>query len=410
MRILYLTHRLPYAPNRGDRVRAFHVLKLLSSRADVDLVSLVHDREEATHVDDLRHMTATTTVVPAASRLRAFPRAMQTLPTSRPLTHVLLDAPTLDRSLRDVFNRCRPDLVLAYCSGMARFALERPLDDVPFVLDLVDVDSQKWTELAERSAGPLGWVYRREARHLGAFEALAMTRAAATTVVNQREADAARALAPRANIQVIGNGVDLHALRPPAGAAREERVVFCGVMNYRPNEDGAIWLATRVWPLVLAHRPHARLTLVGSNPTTRLQSACRGNATIELTGTVPDVRPFLWRSKLAVAPLQVARGLQNKVLEAFAAGLPVVATPAVADGLPAAVRQACSIAAAPEPFAAAICELLELNDEERSAKVALAAVEELDWTTSLMPLWSLLERAARRDGAPCEQPCLGRIA
>ena len=259
----------------------------------------------------------------------------------------------------------------------------------------MDVDSQKWTELAERSAGPLGWVYRREARHLGAFEALAMTRAAATTVVNQREADAARALAPRANIQVIGNGVDLHALRPPAGAAREARVVFCGVMNYRPNEDGAIWLATRVWPLVLAHRPHARLTLVGSNPTTRLQSACRGNATIELTGTVPDVRPFLWRSKLAVAPLQVARGLQNKVLEAFAAGLPVVATPAVADGLPAAVRQACSIAAAPEPFAAAICELLDATDDDCRIRVAGAAMAELDWNRSLAPLWEVLQEATR---------------
>lgn len=395
MRILYLTHRLPYAPNRGDRVRAFHTLRLLGGRADVDLVSLVHDADEADHAQDLRALTASTTTL-RVSRLRNLPRAVHALGTSRPLTHILLDAPTLDRSIREVVGRHRPDVVLAYCSGMARLVLEPPLDDVPFVLDLVDVDSQKWTELAERSAGPRAWIYRREARHLGAFEALAMTRAAATTVVNQREAGEARRLAPHADVQVAGNGVDLDALRPPAHAVREARVVFCGVMNYRPNEDGAIWLATHVWPLVLARRPHARLTLLGSNPTARLRSACRADDTIELTGTVPDVRPHLWRSKLAVAPLQVARGLQNKVLEALAAGLPTVVTPAVAEGLPLPVRHACPVAATPEGFAAAICDLLDLGDDDRRARVARAALEALDWHRSLAPLWDLLQAAASR--------------
>jgi hypothetical protein len=202
MRILYLTHRLPYAPNRGDRIRAFHTLRMLAGRADVDLVSLVHDADEAGHADDLRMVTASTTTV-LASRLRNLPRAACALATTRPLTHVLLNAPDLDRALRDVYRRCRPDVVLAYCSGMARLALQDPLRDVPFVLDLVDVDSQKWTDLAERSAGFMRWVYRREARHLGAFETLAATRAAATVVVNQREADVAHRLAPTANIHVV---------------------------------------------------------------------------------------------------------------------------------------------------------------------------------------------------------------
>jgi sugar transferase (PEP-CTERM/EpsH1 system associated) len=279
---------------------------------------------------------------------------------------------------------------------MARLALEPPLEDVPFVLDLVDVDSQKWTELADRSAGFMRWVYRREARHLGAFEAVAATRAATTVVINQREADIAHRLAPAANIHVIGNGVDVEGLRPSSNAPREARVVFCGVMNYAPNEDAALWLAAHVWPLVRARRSGAKLTLVGANPTARIKAACGADRTIELAGTVPDVRPFLWGATVAVAPLRVARGLQNKVLEALAAGLPNVITPAVAEGLPLAVRQACLVAHTPERFAAAICELLDLSDDDRRARVARAALEELDWHRSLAPLWDVLQGAATR--------------
>jgi glycosyltransferase involved in cell wall biosynthesis len=279
---------------------------------------------------------------------------------------------------------------------MARLALEPPLDDVPFVLDLVDVDSQKWTELADRSAGFMRWIYRREARHLGAFEAVAATRASATVVVNQREADIVGRLAPTANIHVAGCGVDFEALRSSSSALREARVVFCGVLNYAPNDDAALWLVRHIWPLVRDRRSEARLTIVGANPSRRLMSACEADRTIELAGTVPDVRPYLWRSAVSVAPLRVARGIQTKVLEALAAGLPPVVTSPVAEGLPVSVRRACAVADKPEPFAAAICRLLDLGDQERRAMVARAALEELDWHRSLAPLWDVLQGAATR--------------
>jgi sugar transferase (PEP-CTERM/EpsH1 system associated) len=389
VRVLFLTHRLPYAPNRGDRVRAYHILEMLAVRADVDLVSFVHDREEAAQADAVRRVTPHVTTV-AVPRGRNYVRAVRALPTAMPLTHALLDAPELGRKLRDICARRRPDVVLAYCSGTARFAVQPPLDTIPFVLDLVDVDSQKWGDLAERARAPMRWLYRREARTLGAFEARAATAARATLVVNEREATLARKMAPAANVMVVSNGVDARHLRPVNGPGAIPQLVFCGVMNYQPNEEGMLWFVRDVWPLVRARRPDSRLAIVGSDPTATLRAACAGDGAIEITGRVADVRERLWTSAIAVAPLRVARGIQNKVLEAVAAGLPTVVTSAVAEGLPGNVLPACPVADTPELFAGAVLDLLALPPEARRARAARAALEPLDWPTTLEPLWSLL--------------------
>ena len=161
MRILFLTHRLPYAPNRGDRIRALYILKLLAAHAEVDLVSLVHDRDEEQHAGDLRSVAASVTVAPV-SRWLGYARAVRGLATGRPMTHALLDARAVGTACRRLAVERPPDVVLAYCSGMARFALEPPLNRMPLVLDMVDVDSVKWRTLAETAPIPARWVYARK--------------------------------------------------------------------------------------------------------------------------------------------------------------------------------------------------------------------------------------------------------
>ena len=148
MRVLFLTHRLPYAPDRGDRIRAYHMLRVLSRHADVDVVSLVHDAEEAARVDTLRDLARTVTVAPT-SRLRSYPAAVRAVLLQQPLTHAFLDSSVLTQAFARIARQERPDVVLAYCSGMARFALQPPLASLPFVLDMVDVDSAKWAEFAD---------------------------------------------------------------------------------------------------------------------------------------------------------------------------------------------------------------------------------------------------------------------
>jgi sugar transferase (PEP-CTERM/EpsH1 system associated) len=398
VRVLFLTHRLPYAPNRGDRLRAYHMLQHMRAGADVELLSLVHDDDEAAHVADMRAFVPDVTAL-RVPRWRTRLAAAAALPTRRPLTHALLDAPGLLPALHQIVSRRRPDVVFAYCSGMARLALQPPLADIPLVLDFVDVDSQKWRDLALESRWPHSWIYRREAATLGAFEARAAEHAAAALVVNPREAAIARSLTPHANVQVLSNGVEVDRLRPLAPPAASTRAVFCGVMDYAPNDDGMQWFVREVWPLVRARSADATLAIVGSGPTQALRELCAGDASITVTGRVPDVRDWLWTSAVGIAPLRVARGVQNKALEAIAAGLPIVITDAVAGGLPPEAMHACRVANTPQRFANHVINLLARTPQQRRAMAAAADFTGLTWSRTLQPLLPLLERAAE-SGSP----------
>lgn len=398
MRILFLTHRLPYAPDRGDRLRAHHILRTLASEHEVDLVSLVHDPSEQAKTALLEGLAASVTSI-RVPRLRNIGRGLVALSGSQPLTHVLLNAPNVTRIISKLVDKRPPDVVLAYCSSMARFALEEPLRRIPFVLDMLDVDSEKWAALAESTRSPKRWIYAREARHLARFELAATRRAYATFVVNERERATLSKMAPGAHIGVLPNGIDHAAFTPPGPPADDPCVIFSGVMNYPPNEQAALWLAQRVWPLVRARRPDAHLWLVGSDPTHAVRRLARRDSTVNVTGRVKDVRPYFWRSAVAVAPLMVARGIQNKVLEALAAGLPVVVTPPVFDGLPPEVIPGCVVAESAEAFAAAICNVLDRTADARRKWSERANMSALSWPDRLAPLLGILESAARANPA-----------
>ena len=403
MRTLFLTHRLPYAPNRGDRIRAFHLLQAIASFSDVDLVSLVHDREEASHVKDLAQLAHVSSV--PVSRRRNLLLAAPSLLGATPLTHVLLDSPSLQSSLERARAR-QPDVVLAYCSGMARFALTPSLNHLPFVLDMVDVDSYKWACLADTVPWPFRPVYRREARTLRVFEALATRRARATLVVNDREREALQGIVPGATIAVVPNGIDVSAFeRPWKGLPRRDQgmVVFCGVMDYPPNEQAVLWFGREVWPLVLGQCPDACFLVVGSNPTSALRTLAAELPNIQVTGSVARVQPFLWRATVSVAPLQVARGVQNKVLEALAAGLPVVTTPAVMEGLPIEAWPACAVGHDVQGFARSVLRLLKMTQCQRDAIVAQADLTQLGWKRRLDPIREILSGVARSQSTQLQQ-------
>jgi glycosyltransferase involved in cell wall biosynthesis len=276
---------------------------------------------------------------------------------------------------------------------MARLALTPPLDATPLVIDLVDVDSAKWRELAGRAMPPWSWIYGREARVLQGFESEVMRRARTTLVVNERERDIAASLLPTANVRVVGNGIDIAAFRPPGPPTAEPVVIFSGVMSYQPNEEGALWLAREVWPIVQARKPGARLVLAGAGPSRAMQRVARENPTIAITGAVDDMRPYLWRAAVGAAPLLLARGVQNKVIEAVAAGLPSVITSRVYAGLPPEVTPACRVADDPAQFAAAIAELLEASPAARQQIAARACLSGLDWSDRLQTLLPILEFA-----------------
>jgi sugar transferase (PEP-CTERM/EpsH1 system associated) len=400
MRILVLTQRLPYAPNRGDRLRVYHMLHHLRDHASVELVSLVHDDDEASHVDDVRPFVSRVTAL-RVSKVRGGINAATALLTGTPLTHALLDAPGMTATLRRICDTNPPDVVFAYGSGMARFAMQPPLDRIPMVLDFVDVDSRKWRDMAAAGTPPKSWIYRREALTLGAFEARAAAQAVTSLVVNEREADNARALTPAVNIKVLANGVELDRLRPPGPPVASPRVVFCGVMSYEPNAEGMTWFVKKAWPLVRAARPDATLAVVGPDPSPAFQTLCESDFSITVAGRVPDVRDWLWGAAVGIAPLHVARGVQNKALEAIAAGLPIVITEAVAGGLPPQAAASCMVANTPERFAEHVANLLGKSAAQRRAIAARSDLSALTWARTLAPLWPIFERAA---GSPHARP------
>jgi sugar transferase (PEP-CTERM/EpsH1 system associated) len=315
------------------------------------------------------------------------------LPTSRPLTHSLLDAGEAHDALDKLFSDRCPDLVVAFCSGMARFAVEPPLDRCPFVLDMVDVDSVKWAQLSQVTRPPLRWIYRREARTLAAFEAVVASRAEATLVVNERERAALARIAPSAKIHVLPVGIDVESFQPPNPPAASRNVIFCGVMDYEPNERGVAWFADQVWPRVRAAIADAHFTIVGSAPTRVVRQLAERDRSIDVIGNVASVQPYLWRAAVSVAPLHLAQGLQTKVLEALAAGLPVVVTPAVLKGLPADVQPGCLVGKDAADFAERVIQLLKLPPIERRRHAALTPIQTLQWSVQLRSLEKILMAA-----------------
>jgi glycosyltransferase involved in cell wall biosynthesis len=219
-------------------------------------------------------------------------------------------------------------------------------------------------------------------------------RAHATLVVNEREAATLAGMAPSERVLVVGNGVDVATFRPAASPSGEQRVIFCGVLDYRPNEDAVLWLIRDIWPPVRSAIPSARLTIVGANPTRAIARLAARDHSVDLEGAVPDVRPHLWKAAVSVAPLRTARGVQNKVLEAVAAGLPAVVTSAVAEGLPGAIRPACRVGSTASELSSELIDLLGRSAQARRALADSATLEGLTWDARLQPIGAILRDAA----------------
>jgi glycosyltransferase involved in cell wall biosynthesis len=205
------------------------------------------------------------------------------------------------------------------------------------------------------------------------------------------------AICGETRVQVVPNGVDVDRIRPRSAPTDEPVVVFCGVMNYPPNVEAVLWFVGRVWPLVTAVRPDARFEIVGSNAVSAIR-ALQDIPGVTVVGAVDEVEPYLWRSAISVAPLLFARGVQNKVLEAIAAGLPTVITPIVAEGLPSRVLPACTVAATAETFAAAVLEYLQASPAARRALALSVDLETLRWDHTLAPVYEILREAVAARG------------
>jgi polysaccharide biosynthesis protein PslH len=390
-RILYLTHRVPHPPNRGDRIRSYHVLRYLSTRADVDLACLADEEASRESRDELQRLCQRVAIVPLGTRQRWW-GALAAVLRGRSATEGLFHSSKLQQVLHDWAARTQYDAVLAFCSSMAPYFDKLPLRGAKRIVDLVDVDSQKWADYADNAHGLAAALFRLEARRVRKLEGRLARACAALTVVSTAEADLLRSFAPQASMVPVGNGVDLETFRPgPLRGASTAECVFVGALDYRANVDGITWFCREVWPQVHAKRPDLVLRLVGRRPAPAVRRLSM-LPQVQVIGDVAEVVSHLHRARLAVIPLRVARGIQNKVLEAMAAGTPVIASPQALEGLNLVPTEHAYQADTPEQWENAISRLLTCPDEwQRLATAGRDYVcQHHRWSTRLEPLGQLL--------------------
>ncbi len=400
--VLFLCHRLPWPPSKGDKIRSYHVLRRLAEHHRVYLGTFIDDPADWQYAGAVEAVCAGTCIRPL-SPWRARRRALAALTRGEALTLGCYRDRAMQRWIDRVLSEHKPDLVLCYSSGVAPLVMRHP--GLRRVMDFVDADSDKWRQYAQSRHGLARTVYAREARRLAAFERAIATQFDASLFVSEAEAAFFRKHTPAVAGKVHGipNGVDAAYWNPrrtypdpyPEGA---RVVVFTGAMDYRANVHAVEWFARAVWPRIVERRQDARFCIVGSNPAPAVRALGRLPG-IVVTGRVDDVRPYLAHAHVVTAPLRIARGIQNKVLEALAMEKVVLATPAAWEGIDDfAGREGC-ITDSTETMAA---EVLRWLDQARPVRVPAARTmvqSRFDWARNLDAYEAVL-RGGRRDAAP----------
>jgi len=386
-RLLYIAHRLPYPPDKGERVRAFHEIVELAAHFQVTVASLCHQDADLRAADGLRRHVADVVLAPPDGW--GLLRGAISLLRGRSLTEAYFRSSRLRRKIADQQQDTPFDVVAGYSSSMLPFVLAA---DAPVrIIDLVDADSAKWAAYAD-ARGPLGWAYRREAAAVARLEARAVNECDAAVVVSAAEAD----LIGDQGLHVVANGVDVGTFDPDTVEPIDlgpAALVFVGTMDYRPNVEAAVWFAKHVWPALRSEIDDATLTIVGRQPASAVRrlGSCPG---VQITGGVPDVRPFMAGASAMVCPLQTSRGIPNKVLEAMAMARPVVASNAALQALDVCRGRDVLAADTPQQWHEA-CRFL-LADRAAAAALGRAArqcvTERYRWPDRLRPLVDLCRR------------------
>ena len=392
--LLLLIHRIPYPPNKGDKIRSWHLLKHLAGQYRVHLATFVDDPDDWQHVPHVEAQCASSHFA-ALHPLRARVRSLGALAANRSLSLDYYRNAGLQRWVDDTMAAHKIERVLVFSSAMAQYAEKYP--QARRVVDFCDVDSDKWRQYADQKSWPMSWLYRHEARQLLAYERQVARDCNASLFVSQPEADLFRKLAPESDAKIgfFNNGVDTDYFSPePAHVspyqAGERVLVFTGAMDYWPNVDAVQWFASDVFPQLRAAFPGLRFYIVGARPSPAVEALGKLDG-VTVTGTVPDVRPYIAHAKVAVAPLRIARGIQNKVLEAMAMATPVVVSPQALEGIDAEPGTELVLADGAAAFVEAVSNLLS-RQADAMGRAARAKVErQYSWPSNLACIGERLE-------------------
>jgi sugar transferase (PEP-CTERM/EpsH1 system associated) len=400
--VLYLCHRFPYPPRRGGKIRPFNVIRHLAERHQVTVCSLSRSDQETADAAGIAPYCHRFYVEQVNDWVQAL-RMIARLPSPVPSSMGFFYSPALARRVRALLSRERFDLIFVHCSSVAQYVAG--VAGTPKILDFGDMDSHKWLEYARYKPFPLSLGYRLEGVKMRGAERRLARCFDLCTATTHAEWETFESYATGTPSDWFPNGVDSAYFAPTDDAYEPHTLCFVGRMDYYPNQECMADFCATTLPLLKGRFPAINLLIVGANPSSGVRRLADIPG-VTVTGSVPDVRPYVRRSALMVAPLNIARGTQNKILEAMALGVPVVASRVAAGGVDAVAGEHLLVAGSPGDYAAAIARILDAPDER--ARLALAGRSRVlshhAWEPSMRRLDGIIERClaqrAQRARAP----------
>ena len=377
MKILFLAHRTPYPPDKGDKIRSFHVLSQMAKRHTVSLAYWVDDPKDVSHAQALRRICRGTVAPVSLDVMGARARAIWSLIKGQSFSAGFYNSPRFQRVVDSLVQQDRPDLFYVFSSAMAHYVAR--IEKIPTIVDFVDVDSEKWRQLSEFASFPFSRIYSLEHQQLARVEREISRWAQCSLFVSDVEADLFREIGGEGKIIPLPNGVTLDVLalprheEPEPGRQRslERRsqsmhILFVGTMSYFPNSDAVLYFAREIFPRIRSVFPQAIFDIVGRLPP-RSVRRLHGTDGICVHGEVGEIQPFLALADVSIAPMRMSRGVPNKILEAMATGVPVVATTEAIKGIHVKAEEEFLLGDTPDLFAAQVIRLL--SDCELRARI-----------------------------------------
>jgi sugar transferase (PEP-CTERM/EpsH1 system associated) len=399
MRVLFLSHRFPYPPTFGSKVRSFNAIRHLAREHEVTVHSMVRSAGEAAEVGGIAAFCKAHTAH-RVHNLAQVAKIGAGLATPVSASEAFFHCTAMQRDINRALAQRSFDFIFVHCSAVGRYV--ENVTGLPKLMDFCDVDSRKWYDYVPHKPWPLNLGYRWEAWRVAAAERRVAGRFDRVTVATPGEARTLAEVGVHERVDWFPNGVDFDFFQPSTAPHDPELISFVGRMDYFPNEQGMVDFCADVWPRLKRERPALRLQIVGAEPTLRVQALARLEG-VTVTGSVPDVRPFVQRSALTVVPLTIARGTQNKILESMAMGVPVVSSVVAAGGVDAIAGEHLLAAAnADETFEMTLRILNDPAERTRLAQAGLArARSHHSWSSAMQRMDGIIGACLKAaNGAP----------
>lgn len=383
MKAVVICHRIPYPPNKGDKIRSYNIIKGLAQHYEITLLFMIDDTHDLEHINSFNGMAKDIHYDVIDPKIRKYTSALSLI-KGTPISVRYFYSSKLQRKLDDILEHTRVDLVFCSSSPTGEYVFrsrhyKRSMQDIVLAMDLIDVDSEKWFDYSKKSKQPQASIYGMEARYLSKYEARIAKEFDHLFLVSEPEKKLFLQKIETDNVTTLPNGVDLNYFSPDYRSSQDKTgpvLVFTGAMDYWPNVDGVAWFVREILPRIKKRFPHVVFFIVGGHPTAAVK-ALHDDKMVRVTGFVDDVREYVSAADACVVPLRIARGIQNKVLEAMAMGKPVVTTPMALEGIDAEPGKNILLADEPSAFAEQVVRILTESElRQRMGREARKFVED----------------------------------